>query len=166
MSESTEILGKNMKTKTFDEAVVRYGPIISGKWPGEPNWMEVVHMPDWFIAQVKGLDGNPCKRIYMNKDMVKPFLDALDRLVTTGRSVELKTFDGCWNIRLVRGSKDAQSAHSYGLAVDLNAPENPLGGPVAFSKEFIQCFIDAGFDAGANFGRVDGQHFSYAWEHK
>lgn len=151
--------------KTVDEAVQKYGPIVSGKWPNEFKFMDVLPMPDWFQAQVLGLDGKPCKRVYMNKDMHGAFLEALNNIKTRGLEHELKTFDGCFNIRFVRGTTDKPSAHTYGLAVDLNAGENPLGGPVVFSQELLQCFRDAGFTCGADFhSRVDGQHVSFCWE--
>lgn len=152
------------KVKTFDEAVLRYGPIVNGKWAGEPLWMDMCQMPDWVATRVLGPAGTLCKRMYMNKDMIPAFLEALDNVKTRGLDAELKTIDGCFNIRLVRGSTSAQSAHSYGLAVDMNAPENPLGGPVTFSREFLQCFKDAGFSLGADFKRVDGMHVSFCWE--
>lgn len=152
------------KVPTLEAAVKRYGAITTGKWAGEANWMTLFHTPDWFSEQVNGLDGKPCKRIYMNKDMLPAFKDALDNVKTRGLEKELKTFDGCFNIRLVRGSKDQQSTHSYGLAVDLNASENALGAEPTFSKELVACFTDAGFTWGGNFKRKDGQHFSFGWE--
>jgi len=146
---------------TAKEAEVRYGKIENGKWANEAQWCVVFKTPDWFAKQVVNTNtGKSCTKIYMNKDMVPMFQKALDLLVQRGCSGELKTVDGCYNIRMVRGSMSATSYHSWAAAIDLNAAENPLGGPVKFSKEFLQCFKDAGFTLGAEFSRVDGQHFS------
>ncbi len=56
------------------------------------------------------------------------------------------------------------SAHSWGLAIDINAMANPLGGPVTMTQDLANCFQEVGFDWGARFHRVDGMHFSYGFE--
>lgn len=147
---------------TVDEAVARYGAIINGKWADEAKWMDILQMSEWFTAQVVGLDGKPCKRIYMNKDMHKPFLDALDLVKARGLEKELTSFDGCFVIRMQRGSTTSLSTHSYGLAVDLSAPENALGTEGSFSEELGKCFEDAGFIWGKRFKRKDPMHFQFA----
>lgn len=151
--------------KTETEAKERYGQILGNTWENESKWMVIYQTPDWFQeCVVNSATGRPCNKIYMNKDMVDPFTAALSLVKDRGLEKELKTFDGCWMVRDVRGIPGKTSTHSYGLAIDLNAKENPLGGPVKFSNEFIKCFTDVGFTAGAYFKRVDGQHFSFAWE--
>lgn len=151
------------KVKTLDEAVKRYGPIVNGKWANESLWMELFIPPDWFTVQVLGLDGKLCKRIYMNKDMTPALRDALDRVKTRGLEKELTTFGGCFNIRLVRGSKDQQSTHSFGLAVDFSPEDNALGTEGKFTEEFGKCFEEAGFTWGKRFSRKDPMHFEFAW---
>jgi hypothetical protein len=108
------------------------------------------------------------KRIYCNKDMVKPLEQAFKNLIQRNHVAELKTWDGCFNIRKKRGLT-SMSLHSWGLAVDCNAGSNPLGltpaqikakGLTPFSEGFLQCFRDAGFDCGADWkSRPDGMHF-------
>ena len=71
---------------------------------------------------------------------------------------ELKTWDGCFNVRRKRGLKSL-SLHSWGIAIDVNAAWNGLGKEPTLSKEFVQCFIDAGFDWGGTWTRKDGMHF-------
>ena len=44
------------------------------------------------------------KRIYCNKDMVAPLTAAFKALISTGCVTELKTWDGCFNIRKKRGT--------------------------------------------------------------
>jgi hypothetical protein len=146
---------------TPQEAIDKYGPIVNGKWAREKEFMVVVdcskfNLPWGGTEQASGY----VHHIYMNKDMVPMFAQAAEALKVRGYAKELKTFDGCFCIRSVRGEPSAVSAHSYGIAIDLNAAENPLGGPVAFSKGFVQCFKDAGFAWGGDFHRVDGMHFS------
>jgi hypothetical protein len=108
--------------------------------------------------------GMPTRRIYCNLDLVDPLRLALDNIREAGLISELKTFDGCFDIRAVRQSSGRVSTHAYGLAIDLNAAENRLGAEPALTPEFVQCWESAGFDWGGRFSRVDGMHFSYAWE--
>jgi len=99
------------------------------------------------------------KKLYCNKDIVIPLGNAFNNIIKRNLITELKTFDGCFNIRLQRGSKIAQSLHSWGIAIDVNASWNQLGKEPTLSKEFVKCFIDAGFDWGGNWVRKDGMHF-------
>lgn len=101
------------------------------------------------------------KRIYCNKDLVKPLTLAFDNLIYTGAVKELKTWDGCFNIRKKRGLS-TMSLHSWGLAVDVNAAWNQLNKKPMLSPKFVKCFTDAGFDWGGNWKRCDGMHFQIA----
>lgn len=107
------------------------------------------------------------KRLYCNRDMIGPLTKAFKNLISTGCVNELKTFDGCFNIRKKRGLT-SMSLHSWGLAVDLNSSDNPLGksreeliklGKKPFSEKFLDCFRLAGFDCGADWvSRPDFMH--------
>ena len=99
------------------------------------------------------------KRIYCNKDMVEPLKKAFKMLITTGCVTELKTWDGCFNIRKKRGLK-SMSLHSWGLAIDVNAFENGLNQKPKLSNLFVSCFTTNGFDWGGHWTKpVDGMHF-------
>ena len=98
------------------------------------------------------------KKIYCNKDLITPLTNAFKNLIDTGCVKELKTFDGCFNIRKKRGL-NSMSLHSWGVAIDFNAFENGLGKEPKLSKEFVKCFTDAGFDWGGTWRRKDGMHF-------
>lgn len=115
------------------------------------------------------------KRIYLHKSMIKPLEAAFRALIQSGKVKELKTWDGCYNPRPIRGYEKqwkrcvaegiAQagakylSAHSWGMAIDVNAFENGLGKKPKLSAGFVKCFTDQGFKWGGNFKRLDGMHF-------
>jgi hypothetical protein len=101
------------------------------------------------------------KRIYCNKDMIKPLGDAFRNLIERGHVDELKTWDGCFNIRKKRGLASL-SLHSWALAIDVNAFENGLNQEPKLSQGFVRCFTDAGFDWGGLWKRKDGMHFQLA----
>jgi hypothetical protein len=157
------------KCLTHAAAVARYGEINfeTKDWPNEHLWIVSYPIvsgmfPNWCVQDSK----DPVKHILINRDIWAPLSIALDSILAKSLEGELHTFDGCLNIRPVRGTLHLPSTHSYGLALDLNAAENPLGSETPkFTAAFIKCFTDQGFDYGGNFhGRKDPMHFSYAWE--
>jgi D-alanyl-D-alanine carboxypeptidase len=99
------------------------------------------------------------KKIYCHNLLVTPLTKAFKNLIERGFVNELKTWDGCFNPRLQRGSKTIWSIHTWGLAIDVNAAWNGLGHKPKLSANFVKCFTDAGFYWGGNFKRLDGMHF-------
>jgi hypothetical protein len=98
------------------------------------------------------------KRLYCNRAMIEPLTMAFSNLIKRGFVDELKTWDGCFNIRKKRGLA-SQSLHSWGVAFDVNASWNGLGKEPKLSAGFVKCITDAGFDWGGNWKRKDGMHF-------
>lgn len=101
------------------------------------------------------------KKIYCNKLMDAPLTQAFKNLISTGCVHELRTWDGCFDIRNVRG-RTTPSLHSWGIAIDLNAAWNGLGRTPTLSDKFVKCFTDAGFEWGGVWKRPDGMHFQLA----
>ena len=99
------------------------------------------------------------KRIYCNRDMIEPLTKAFKNLIATGHVKELKTWDGCFNIRTKRGYLDNMSLHSWGVAIDVNAAWNGFGKKPTLSSGFVKCFTNAGFDWGGLWAKPDGMHF-------
>lgn len=101
------------------------------------------------------------KKLYCNEDLVAPLGKAFKALIASGCVNELKTFDGCFNIRKKRGL-GSMSLHSWGIAIDVNATWNGLNVKPVLSLGFVKCFTDNGFDWGGNWQRLDGMHFQLA----
>lgn len=144
---------------TVFEAIAKYGPIYEGKWSRESEFMIMLDVQHLNLPWVNVAGVHP-PHIYCNKDFAPLLLAALQFVKDRGLDHELETFNGCFSIRMQRGTLITPSFHSWGIAIDINAAENPLGGPVKFSEAFRQCFKDAGLACGADFRRVDGMHFS------
>lgn len=121
------------------------------------KWLEVWDVP----AELE--IGYIPKKLYCNKDLIAPLSKAFRNLIDRDFVKELKTWDGCWNVRAIRGYEYSKpikwSLHSWGVAIDLNASENGLGKKPKLSAGFVRCFTDAGFDWGGRFSRPDGMHF-------
>ena len=115
------------------------------------------------FAQVRDFVGNPWRhRIYGNYVMERFLRKALAAVVAAGLAGELKTYEGCFNIRRMKGG-NAFSVHSWGLAIDFNAATNPFGRQLItdFSDEFVACFLNEGFEWGGSWGNpnFDAMHF-------
>lgn len=119
--------------------------------------MERKHMVLWDVPEHLEIGAIP-KRLYCNKDLVTPLQTAFTNLINMDFVKELKTWDGCFNIRKMRGLQ-SMSLHSWGIAIDVNAAWNGLGKKPVLSAGFVKCFTDAGFDWGGTWSRPDGMHF-------
>lgn len=118
------------------------------------------HMVLWHVPlDLRG--GAIPDRIYCNKDLVSPLCEAFCNLHSRGLADQIKTWDGCFNIRYARGLSTS-SLHSWGIAIDINAATNGLGQEAQLSEEVVKCFTDAGFDWGGYWARRDGMHFQLA----
>lgn len=156
-----------VKPQSYQEVLDHYGRPMDG--PEAYHAFENEFMKMW-QAEVWSDKFNKewplsFKRIYCNKDLL-PILDRTFVVLEAMELIqELKTFDGCWNVRKIRGREndpDAWSIHSFGVAIDFNASLNPLGGPCAFSDKFLQIMAAIGWTCGASFHRKDGMHFQWA----
>lgn len=111
------------------------------------------------LGHILDYQGNPWSlRIYGHELLEDPLRRAMRLLVEHGLNREWQTFDGCLNIRLRKGGSKP-SVHSWGLAIDLNARENPYGAEPVLSPEFVSCFTEAGFTWGGTWRTPDGMHF-------
>jgi hypothetical protein len=124
------------------------------------------HCEMWFISEefpwVKNVTvfGKQWNKIFINKDFRKKLTVAFTNLEKAGLHTEIKTFDGCYVIRNVRGRKSF-SLHSWGMAVDFNAEYERLGQEQTnWSGQFIAIMKAAGIYWGGDWRRKDPMHFA------
>lgn len=131
-----------------------------------PN-MQMYYTPQRILAD------NPRMpvRIYMNADLHAPLNRVLDELAYRKLLGEIKSFGGCHNIRDIRGMPGVKSLHSWGIALDWNVADNPLGwtaeqakraGLTPFTDNFVAVWEKFGWEAGIRWERADGMHFQIA----
>ena len=100
---------------------------------------------------------------------------AMYNLIDRGLENEIKTWDGCYNVRPIRGreglvnkflqagqTKKAMiymSIHSWANAIDINAKTNGLGTGGDLSIGLVKSFEDAGWEWGGRWKRKDPMHF-------
>jgi hypothetical protein len=128
------------------------------KW-GDPaiTTNELKYMTLWDVPSHLEIGVIP-KRLYCNKLMIGPLMQAFSNIIDRGLIDELKTWDGCFNVRKKRGLK-SMSLHSWGIAIDINAAWNGLGKEPTMSNRLVKCFTDCGFEWGGTWTRKDGMHF-------
>jgi len=123
----------------------------------ERKWMKLWDIPDDINKAIPALPN----KMYVNTYMVAPLEATFRALIAAGVHTEIRTYDGCFVIRKMRGLSSI-SLHSFGLAVDLNAAWNPLKGKVTWSKKFLQVWRDNLWTVGADWPtRTDGMHFQW-----
>jgi hypothetical protein len=122
----------------------------------------------WDVQQ--DFDWFPVTHFLVNADFKDILFKAFTALESAGLHPEIKTFDGCYNDRSVRGGA-AISLHAWACAIDMNATDNPMI-PNAenltpeqrlgkWSKAFVDTMIAAGIFFGGNFHhRADSMHFA------
>lgn len=112
----------------------------------------------------------PFQRMYVHYLLVSPLINTFTLLEKDDLLQELKTFDGCWSVRNIRGYNHILSIHSWALAVDFNAKDNPLGysrekaieiGLTPFTEAFQDVWRKSGWVCGIDFNRKDGMHYQW-----
>lgn len=103
----------------------------------------------------------------------KDFQPAVERFFTEAHKSGMmrrliKSYDGLWVPRFVRGSRTTLSNHAWGTAFDLNCDTNPRGHePAAWGEpgclyELVALAHECGMWWGGHFSRLDGMHFEKA----
>lgn len=120
----------------------------------ENKWMKLWDVPQDINVAIPTIPN----KIYCNKDMIAPLETAFRKIMERNLAGQIKTWDGCFNIRNKRGLSSL-SLHSWGIAIDINAAWNGLNKTPTMSKELVNCFKESGFDWGGDWQRLDGMHF-------
>ncbi len=115
----------------------------------------------WLKDVINTATGKPVTRILINKEFKFKLFRAFQNLYKAGCHTEIKTFDGCYNNRSVRG-KDSTSLHAWAMAIDLNAASEKLAQEKTnWSAQFLAIMRAAGIFCGADWkGRKDSMHFA------
>jgi hypothetical protein len=152
-------------------------PIVgSVPWEPQPNGAIRID-PSWVSANIVTVDvpqlrgvptyGGSCNgRVQWYRTCVDQLLAGFAAVEDAGLLDRILFWGGSWVPRLIRGSKQSPSNHSWGTAFDLNPPHNPLGQrPLPAGKrgslaEVAPCFERFGFTWGGRWtNRPDGMHF-------
>lgn len=153
---------------TQQQLILRYGnPLLNktARIKFEQKFMMVWKYPALIQEKIPQLGVS----IYINKEFKPDYERFLLELIARNLHGEIKENDQCFEPRYQRGSTTEISKHTWAIATDLNASQNPIyntreqciaKGLKPFSKEFVQCGRDCGLIVGEDFGnRPDLMHF-------
>ena len=107
-------------------------------------------------------------RMRVHKKVAGQFENLFQQWEKARLKLLLLTYDGGFYPRMIRGSDSQISAHSYGIAFDINAQWNGLGrippktGEEGSVRELVEIAHENGFYWGGHFTRKDGMHFEVA----
>jgi hypothetical protein len=100
---------------------------------------------------------------YAHRELISSFVAVFSEIERLGLRGLIRSWDGVYNFRPIRGTTSRISLHAFGAAIDLNASTNPLGGEGDMDPLIIDVFSHFGFFWGGNFqSRPDPMHFQYA----
>src|SRR5262249_23600906 len=105
-------------------------------------------------------EGAPVTRARCHKLAVDNFRKAFEDIRVAGLENQAKNYSGIYARRSIRGSESHPSTHSWGIAIDLEAEQYPLGRSRRLANEVVRIFREAGFFYGGDFlSRKDPMHF-------
>lgn len=117
---------------------------------------------DWVARNIvrlelPGMPATQCHRV-----MVPQVQAAVRELIERGiyGHLDPSQFAGCFNARHIdRNPARPLSMHAWGLAIDFNSRDNPLGARPVMDPEVVEVFRRWGFKWGGDWRRPDGMHF-------
>lgn len=138
----------------------KFGPIAWSAAPTDTN-PEAVHVsrtPPMVSVLIPSLG----KSVKLHEKAAPSFRSVLAELAATGRTGLIRTVQGTYNPRLVRGSDSTLSSHAYATAIDLNADTNPVGTDGTPEQwQLADVFWRHGWWWGGWFSRKDPMHFEF-----
>jgi hypothetical protein len=111
-------------------------------------------------VQLPGMATTSCHRV-----MIPQLVAAVDELIERGLYDHLDPaqFAGCFVARHIDWDPTRPlSMHAWGLAIDFNTRDNPLGATPVMDPRVVEVFERWGFDWGGRWSRPDGMHFELA----
>jgi hypothetical protein len=100
--------------------------------------------------------------IYCHYLTIPQWKEAFSKICENNLHNQIHTYDGCFNVRKVRGG-NSLSPHSWGMAIDLNASENPLGSTnYRMDLHVVDVFEALKFQWGGRWRRCDAMHYQFA----
>lgn len=139
--------------QSFGEFAAAVDPANPAMFEIDPRWTDE-HL---VTKRVPLLGKLTCHRVFM-----AGLLEAMRQVERAGLASSIHSTAGCFDARTVaRSPTNPPSFHAYGAAVDINAPENPLGATPTMHPSVVEIFEGLGFTWGGDFLVPDGMHFEY-----
>jgi hypothetical protein len=120
----------------------------------------VVPDPSWVASHISTETMPIIGPMTCNTRMFPQLRAALQEVVAQGlaSAIHPQQYEGCYVPKFIEGTT-TMSNHSFGLAFDLNVPENQRGTPGQMNRQVVAIFEKWGFTWGGTWHYTDPMHF-------
>lgn len=155
----------------LDAVMATFGdphPYADHEMGWEIKYLTMLVLPQPLIWSVN--PEQPIRRLRAHKLIAQHMVDTLMACLDAGVPPERMKFGGAYAWRTKRGSSTNLSLHTWGIAIDIEPVENPMGiaweeldPATRLDERIIDVFLDKGWYWGNDFsGRHDSQHWQFA----
>ena len=139
---------------------LRFGEFAAAPDPGRPGYLRID--PTWEHAHIATQHVPILGDVTCNVALFRQLRGALRDVIRLGLRDTITSYSGCYARRYTnRDPNQAISHHTWGVAVDINVPQNPFGAPPRQDPRLVRIFERWGFVWGGTFIVPDGMHFEY-----
>lgn len=137
-----------------------FGEFTARPWPGRPGYLLID--PAWERTHIATERIPLLGPVTCHVALFPQIRGAIAELIDLGLRDTISSFSGCYARRFAnRDPSQAISHHTWGVALDINVPQNPFGAPPNQDPEMVEVFERWGFIWGGDFILPDGMHFEY-----
>jgi hypothetical protein len=137
-----------------------FGEFAAAPDPARPGYLKID--PAWERAHIATEHVPILGNVTCNVALFPQLRGALRELARRGLQDTITSYSGCYARRYNnRDPHQAISHHTWGIAVDINVPQNAFGAPPHQDPRLVRIFERWGFIWGGTFVVPDGMHFEY-----
>jgi hypothetical protein len=138
---------------------------LFGEFAAQPNGGFLRPDPRWVAENIRTVQIpilSDLGEVNCHKEMIPLLRGAFEELARRGLGDLIHGFAGCYSARFSNRDPEATlSHHSWGVAIDINASENPLGAEPNMDSRIVTVLEDWGFTWGGRWLVPDGMHFEF-----
>jgi D-alanyl-D-alanine carboxypeptidase len=118
--------------------------------------------PEWVRTNIDTQRVPLLGTVTCNTALFPQIRGAIRELIRRGLEHTITSYSGCWAPRHILGDPSSGlSHHAWGIAIDVNVPQNPYGAEPNQDPRLVEVFEEWGFIWGGRFIVPDGMHFEY-----
>jgi hypothetical protein len=137
-----------------------FGEFAARPRPGQPGFLTLD--PAWVRANIVTRRVPLLGAVTCHVALFPQIRGAIAEIVDLGLDATISSFSGCYAPRHINRIPTAGlSHHSWGIALDINVPQNPFGADPNQDSRMVEVFERWGFIWGGTFVQPDGMHFEY-----